>query len=200
MKVIPKESSHYISIGWVRMDSRAVQWESVVSLCMFVQGSFSLCLFLHLSLAIPFCLFISLFLFPSHSSGLSSSPHTHTHAHTGWWFDACGPSNLNGMYHSQGQNTGKLNGIRWHYFKGSSYSLRSTTMMIRPLDFWDRERRSASFDMPVQRYFPLGESTADSNPLYHRCNLPYTTLVNIMRVGRMTCLLKDLCPFGKDSV
>ncbi|XP_062320781.1 angiopoietin-1-like [Osmerus eperlanus] len=53
----------------------------------------------------------------------------------GWWFDACGPSNLNGMYHSQGQNTGKLNGIRWHYFKGSSYSLRSTAMMIRPLDF-----------------------------------------------------------------
>ncbi|XP_068094018.1 angiopoietin-1 isoform X2 [Hyperolius riggenbachi] len=53
----------------------------------------------------------------------------------GWWFDACGPSNLNGMYYSAGQNHGKLNGIKWHYFKGPSYSLRSTTMMIRPLDF-----------------------------------------------------------------
>ncbi|XP_055759967.1 angiopoietin-1-like isoform X2 [Salvelinus fontinalis] len=53
----------------------------------------------------------------------------------GWWFDACGPSNLNGMYYSHGQNMGKLNGIRWHYFKGSSYSLRATTMMIRPADF-----------------------------------------------------------------
>ncbi|XP_018426251.1 PREDICTED: angiopoietin-1 isoform X4 [Nanorana parkeri] len=53
----------------------------------------------------------------------------------GWWFDACGPSNLNGMYYNAGQNHGKLNGIKWHYFKGPSYSLRSTTMMIRPLDF-----------------------------------------------------------------
>ncbi|XP_030644405.1 angiopoietin-1 [Chanos chanos] len=53
----------------------------------------------------------------------------------GWWFDACGPSNLNGMYYTQGQHVGKLNGIKWHYFKGPSYSLRATTMMIRPLDF-----------------------------------------------------------------
>ncbi|XP_067111624.1 angiopoietin-1 [Osmerus mordax] len=53
----------------------------------------------------------------------------------GWWFDACGTSNLNGMYFMQGQHVGKLNGIKWHYFKGASYSLRATTMMIRPLDF-----------------------------------------------------------------
>ncbi|KAL4629839.1 angiopoietin-1 [Arapaima gigas] len=53
----------------------------------------------------------------------------------GWWFDACGPSNLNGMYYNHGQHVGKLNGIKWHYFKGPSYSLRTTTMMIRPLDF-----------------------------------------------------------------
>ncbi|NP_001085803.1 angiopoietin 1 S homeolog precursor [Xenopus laevis] len=53
----------------------------------------------------------------------------------GWWFDACGPSNLNGMYYTAGQNHGKLNGIKWHYFKGPSYSLRATTMMIRPLEF-----------------------------------------------------------------
>lgn len=53
----------------------------------------------------------------------------------GWWFDACGPSNLNGMFYTAGQNHGKLNGIKWHYFKGPSYSLRSTTMMIRPLEF-----------------------------------------------------------------
>nr|XP_006635703.1 PREDICTED: angiopoietin-1 isoform X2 [Lepisosteus oculatus] len=53
----------------------------------------------------------------------------------GWWFDACGPSNLNGMYYTLGHNLGKLNGIKWHYFKGPSYSLRATTMMIRPLDF-----------------------------------------------------------------
>ncbi|XP_022067532.2 angiopoietin-1 isoform X1 [Acanthochromis polyacanthus] len=53
----------------------------------------------------------------------------------GWWFDACGPSNLNGMYFTHGQHVGKLNGIKWHYFKGPSYSLKATAMMVRPLDF-----------------------------------------------------------------
>ncbi|XP_078410966.1 angiopoietin-1-like [Cetorhinus maximus] len=53
----------------------------------------------------------------------------------GWWFDACGLSNLNGMYYTAGNNIRKLNGIKWHYFRGPSYSLRATSMMIRPLDF-----------------------------------------------------------------
>ncbi|XP_008065271.1 angiopoietin-2 isoform X3 [Carlito syrichta] len=53
----------------------------------------------------------------------------------GWWFDACGPSNLNGMYYPQRQNTNKFNGIKWYYWKGSGYSLKATTMMIRPASF-----------------------------------------------------------------
>uniref|UniRef100_A0A673SS95 Angiopoietin-2 n=1 Tax=Suricata suricatta TaxID=37032 RepID=A0A673SS95_SURSU len=53
----------------------------------------------------------------------------------GWWFDACGPSNLNGMYYPQRQNTNKFSGIKWYYWKGSGYSLKATTMMIRPADF-----------------------------------------------------------------
>ncbi|KAJ8400866.1 hypothetical protein AAFF_G00392200 [Aldrovandia affinis] len=53
----------------------------------------------------------------------------------GWWFDACGLSNLNGMYYTVGHNIRKLNGIKWHHFRGPSYSLRSTTMMVRPSDF-----------------------------------------------------------------
>ncbi|XP_048186234.1 angiopoietin-2 isoform X1 [Perognathus longimembris pacificus] len=53
----------------------------------------------------------------------------------GWWFDACGPSNLNGMYYPQRQNTNKFNGIKWYYWRGSGYSLKATTMMIRPADF-----------------------------------------------------------------
>ncbi|XP_003479441.2 angiopoietin-2 [Cavia porcellus] len=53
----------------------------------------------------------------------------------GWWFDACGPSNLNGMYYPQRQNMNKFNGIKWYYWKGSGYSLKATTMMIRPADF-----------------------------------------------------------------
>ncbi|KAK1171628.1 angiopoietin-2-like [Acipenser oxyrinchus oxyrinchus] len=53
----------------------------------------------------------------------------------GWWFDACGPSNLNGMYYQLGQNTNRFNGIKWYYWKGSGYSLKATTMMIRPANF-----------------------------------------------------------------
>ncbi|KAJ8013725.1 hypothetical protein DPEC_G00032780 [Dallia pectoralis] len=53
----------------------------------------------------------------------------------GWWFDACGPSNLNGVFFQQGQNSNRINGIKWYYWKGSGYSLKSTTMMIRPVDF-----------------------------------------------------------------
>lgn len=46
------------------------------------------------------------------------------------------------MFYTAGQNLGKLNGIKWHYFKGPSYSLHSTTMMIRPLEFWRYSVRS----------------------------------------------------------
>ncbi|XP_077165342.1 angiopoietin-2 [Paroedura picta] len=53
----------------------------------------------------------------------------------GWWFDACGPSNLNGLYYPMRQNTNKFKGIKWYYWKGSGYSLKATTMMIRPADF-----------------------------------------------------------------
>ncbi|XP_062401702.1 angiopoietin-1 [Sardina pilchardus] len=53
----------------------------------------------------------------------------------GWWFDACGLSNLNGIYYAIGHNIRKLNGIKWHHFRGPSYSLRSTAMMIRPSSF-----------------------------------------------------------------
>ncbi|XP_069507036.1 angiopoietin-4 [Ambystoma mexicanum] len=52
----------------------------------------------------------------------------------GWWFDACGLSNLNGVYYSARHHLRKLNGIKWHYFRGPSYSLRGTRMMIRPRD------------------------------------------------------------------
>ncbi|XP_061486865.1 angiopoietin-4 [Rhineura floridana] len=50
----------------------------------------------------------------------------------GWWFDACGLSNLNGIYYPARHNIRKLNGIRWHYFQGPGYSLKGTRMMIRP--------------------------------------------------------------------
>ncbi|NWJ01701.1 ANGP2 protein, partial [Crypturellus undulatus] len=53
----------------------------------------------------------------------------------GWWFDACGLSNLNGVYYPARHNARKLNGIRWHRFQGPSYSLKGTRMLIRPASF-----------------------------------------------------------------
>ncbi|XP_068272219.1 angiopoietin-4 isoform X2 [Nyctibius grandis] len=53
----------------------------------------------------------------------------------GWWFDACGLSNLNGIYYPARHNIRKLNGIRWHHFQGPSYSLKGTRMLIRPATF-----------------------------------------------------------------
>ncbi|XP_010000611.1 PREDICTED: angiopoietin-4, partial [Chaetura pelagica] len=52
-----------------------------------------------------------------------------------WWFDACGLSNLNGVYYPARHNIRKLNGIRWHHFQGPSYSLKGTRMLIRPASF-----------------------------------------------------------------
>ncbi|XP_013365464.1 PREDICTED: angiopoietin-4 [Chinchilla lanigera] len=51
----------------------------------------------------------------------------------GWWFDSCGGSNLNGIYYPAGQHLHKINGIRWNFFRGTTYSLRATRMMMRPL-------------------------------------------------------------------
>ncbi|KAM6147824.1 angiopoietin-4-like [Erethizon dorsatum] len=52
----------------------------------------------------------------------------------GWWFDACGTSNLNGIYYPAGQHKRKINGIRWDHTSGASISsLRTSRMMMRPL-------------------------------------------------------------------
>uniref|UniRef100_A0A8D2Q4R0 Fibrinogen C-terminal domain-containing protein n=1 Tax=Varanus komodoensis TaxID=61221 RepID=A0A8D2Q4R0_VARKO len=53
----------------------------------------------------------------------------------GWWFDACGPSNLNGIYYSPSPAVVRYNGMKWHYWKGPSHALKMTTMMIRPVAF-----------------------------------------------------------------
>uniref|UniRef100_A0A8C1HLF8 Angiopoietin-related protein 3 n=1 Tax=Cyprinus carpio carpio TaxID=630221 RepID=A0A8C1HLF8_CYPCA len=52
----------------------------------------------------------------------------------GWWFDACGDTNLNGRYtwirlRARHQ---RRKGIYWRPAKGSSYTLKSTKITIRP--------------------------------------------------------------------
>ncbi|XP_023173976.1 angiopoietin-related protein 7 isoform X2 [Drosophila hydei] len=53
----------------------------------------------------------------------------------GGWFNACGTSNLMGVYHGLGTNYQRAGetGIYWDTFQGKDYSLRSIKMLIRPL-------------------------------------------------------------------
>ncbi|XP_060703058.1 angiopoietin-related protein 3-like [Hemiscyllium ocellatum] len=53
----------------------------------------------------------------------------------GWWFSACGESNLNGKYLRSKINrrTDRKKGIFWKTWKGNYYSFKSTQLMIRPM-------------------------------------------------------------------
>lgn len=55
--------------------------------------------------------------------------------YAGWWFEACGPSNLNGIYYPASSNVVRYNGIKWYYWKGPNTMATMTTMMVRPANF-----------------------------------------------------------------
>lgn len=57
-------------------------------------------------------------------------------AFAGWWFEACGPSNLNGIYYPSSSSVVRYNGIKWYYWKGPNMMATMTTMMVRPANFW----------------------------------------------------------------
>ncbi|XP_056599808.1 angiopoietin-related protein 1b [Triplophysa dalaica] len=53
----------------------------------------------------------------------------------GWWYNACGQSNLNGVWYSGGVYRSKFqDGIFWADYGGGFYSMKSVRMMIRPID------------------------------------------------------------------
>ena len=45
----------------------------------------------------------------------------------GWWYNACQDANLNGLYREN-----NIKGINWYRWRGTEYSLKTTTMKIRP--------------------------------------------------------------------
>ncbi|KAM9838397.1 angiopoietin-2b [Aulostomus maculatus] len=53
----------------------------------------------------------------------------------GWWFEACGPSNLNGIYYPGTSTVVRYNGIQWYYWKGPNLMATMSTMMVRPANF-----------------------------------------------------------------
>ena len=52
----------------------------------------------------------------------------------GWWYYACYSANLNGQY-KRGEYRGTVNGVVWLAWRGYSYSLKFTQMMLRPWDY-----------------------------------------------------------------
>ncbi|XP_026226072.1 fibrinogen-like protein 1 [Anabas testudineus] len=56
----------------------------------------------------------------------------------GWWFNRCHAANLNGKFYRNGKYKGQYdNGVVWGTWKGLWYSLRHTTMKVRPQFFLD---------------------------------------------------------------
>lgn len=82
----------------------------------------------------------SFFVCPSHTSCflmLCPSPLGNcAHFHKGgWWYNACGQTNLNGVWYSGGVYRSKFqDGIFWADYGGGFYSLKSVRLMIRPID------------------------------------------------------------------
>ncbi|XP_067374730.1 fibrinogen-like protein 1 [Channa argus] len=54
----------------------------------------------------------------------------------GWWFNKCHSAHLNGLYYPNGfYSAATDNGIVWYTWRGWWYSLKTSIMKLRPIDF-----------------------------------------------------------------
>ncbi|XP_058455688.1 angiopoietin-2-like [Malaya genurostris] len=66
---------------------------------------------------------------------------------SGWWFNNCAESNLNGRYYTDNPRSHKYGGVLWETWKGD-YSLKSTSMMIRTRENWSTEDETDQLQDP----------------------------------------------------
>ncbi|XP_052890245.1 angiopoietin-2-like [Anopheles moucheti] len=67
---------------------------------------------------------------------------------SGWWFNRCAASNLNGKYYLGNPRSHKSTGILWEPWL-VDYSLKAAEMMIRPKDAWNKDEDATDNDAPV---------------------------------------------------
>lgn len=74
-----------------------------------------------------------------HPIPLLSSTGNCAHFHKGgWWYNACGQANLNGVWYTGGVYRSKFqDGIFWADYGGGFYSMKCVRIMIRPIDWRD---------------------------------------------------------------
>ncbi|XP_053179502.1 fibrinogen-like protein 1 [Scomber japonicus] len=54
----------------------------------------------------------------------------------GWWFNKCHSANLNGLYYPDGHYSAVTDdGVVWYTWRGWWYSLKTSVMKLRPIDF-----------------------------------------------------------------
>ncbi|XP_053319769.1 angiopoietin-related protein 4 [Spea bombifrons] len=72
-----------------------------------------------------------------HDKDLKPDINCAKHLSGGWWFSACGHSNLNGKYFRSipRQRHERKQGIFWKTWKGRYYPLKSTSIKIHPIEF-----------------------------------------------------------------
>lgn len=62
-------------------------------------------------------------------------------------FYSCAESNLNGKYYPENPRAHKSTGILWESWLGD-YSLKTSIIMIRPKDTWNRDEESSAAEAP----------------------------------------------------